>query len=1542
MSQPSRPQAHGPAQRRRRVLKFEAVQPLEERCLLAPVLSISPRLAAFTANATNPTGVVAGGVVVTLGQPDAGFLTASPITSVTQLTPLTSFGGDIVRIRSGPGGDFGKGIYAISRGAGANGLASDDPRLAGSPARTITSAANRPGVIYRVDPATGKSSVFFDLNTVVSQLDPTASPGNNAGNATGLVNWYDITFDPEGYFDGRPSMFVASVDRSNPVKNAIYRIAPDGTFMGIFADFTAGSSALKFNVNPSAILVPPPEDQSFLRGLLAGGGVGSTTGTLSALYFDSNAYKPGQVLSSDTILPTGVSQTNLSLGPITGLTAANPDYISRIYSTFTDFGTPGSGGIPAIPGFSGVQGINGELLIGSGTTDPNGFLTATSASLLTNLTTTDSTVTDRVGAVSSDFRQFEDTAFDQYGYFAQGVNATATTTGGTGGGAAGTTGSVGGTGAGGGSGSGVGQSLGAGVPGIVVQNSTVTAITIPPANAGNLFVADLGTGLSVPVTPAATATDGTTITPAPGTVRFPVLGPELVQTTTNPDGSVDQSLIQTGPGLGGRVVRITADGTVRNFADNFNTITGTDSNGFALSSLSISFSADGTTLYVADDDAIWQFKTVASLAGSTSGSIVGLNDLRSLGVPYEGQDSAVAIVDTGVDANSSPFRGRVARGTNLITNGSGALDTAVIGNGTTTTGGGGTGGGTGGGGTTGNNSAPLPTADGHGTPVAGIVAQFVPQATIVPVNLFAPFLAVSVTAGGNGGGGGGGGIGGGGGGGTGTTATSGNSNTLTTSQAVYQAFGYLSSNPFVNDPIRPGKVDRVIAAVLGFGTTETFNSEGVAFKRYPQIVASFKNQLKKLRSLGIAPITAAGQFGAPFGSGGGGGNNGGNNGGGGNGGATTLAARNNAANANVGDVQGMSLPAILNEVISVTGTYPFAYTGLPNTPPTNPPIGVLPFPPQPVLLPTIGSLGNATGGNNNGGTGGNAATGSLLQTLTAGDFAIYSDRILASVNRSVVTDYAAPALDVPTFSRFVTNAATAATGGGGTTGGTGGGGTGTGFGTTFTGTPGNNFNFNTDQFGGTSASAAIVAGAYSVVSSALNYWATMGRTGVTTDAYLTQPVGARVLNYGPHAFKDLTAYNNPDGINSILQWTAVPAADRNDGLSAAAPFNAIGSPNFRNYSRISVSNAIAAIEGEIALQWLISHDQLKNIDANHNNIITATELQTFVDNAAKTGNAEAGAMARLLGGTARPPASQGLTGLTLAGEQPDQPDVLQRRFNFFDYAADGTLNGSVTIPQLTVLAHNLLPLPDSFVVVDRQRASANGYLVDPNAKRNFADLQHILPTYQFVSKSQVARFRNISPAKFHVDRGLVPGTTFPVYTLFSSGPARSKKGTTTPSPVPSNASNVVAANNSLSKPVTVAGGLTGRGTIAGTTVGSAAGVPIVVNSTTGQNSGATNSQAILDALTKLSSGGVNVTSTSAATTVTSTTPTRSVMVSPTTNLVPTVTASKTSPKSTVGVPPTTTTTSTDENQTVFPTTNVARPKVAKVTKSKNFFQKLFG
>ena len=45
-------------------------------------------------------------------------------------------------------------------------------------------------------------------------------------------------------------MFVSSVDRSDPNKNIIFEIAPNGTLMGVFVQMTDGLSSLKFNISP--------------------------------------------------------------------------------------------------------------------------------------------------------------------------------------------------------------------------------------------------------------------------------------------------------------------------------------------------------------------------------------------------------------------------------------------------------------------------------------------------------------------------------------------------------------------------------------------------------------------------------------------------------------------------------------------------------------------------------------------------------------------------------------------------------------------------------------------------------------------------------------------------------------------------------------------------------------------------------------------------------------------------------------------------------------------------------------------------------------------------------------------------------------------------------------------------------------------------------------------------------------------------------------------------------------------------------------------
>ena len=1426
MSQPSRPRANGPEQRRSKKIRLDAITPLEERQLLAPFVSVGFTTSVFLPPGTAIPGRNIGGQTLTSGAGTAlpsqtgasvaltTFPEAAAITSVSQFTPNTSFGGDIVRIRTGPGGDFGNALYAVSRGAGDN----------------LGLAVNRPGVIYRVDTATGKSSVFFDLNTVIPQLDPTqTSAANNAGDQTGLVNWYDMTFDREGIFDGKPSMFVSSVDSSNPTKNAIYRIAPDGTFLGAFTTFSDNSlNSARLTFNPSAILVPPVEQQTFLRGLLTGTGNGSFTGlgalagatgnggfgtatgsTFAALFFDATTFRPGTPLNSLT-LKNGVRQTGdgfnrlsgLALGPQTGLTAANSTYGSLIYSSFADFGTPAvtNGNdtlFPAQPGLSGVQGLNGEVLINQGF-DPNA---------LGNTVNNPTSNIDLYPVASTNFRRFQDIAFDQYGYFSQGLPLTTTAGTGTGGTTGGTTGT----------------------------GTSVLGTVGAPVYAGSLFVSDLSNGLAVSVTVPAPAPPITlpTGTPTPNPIILPVQGPGPVgiidvspitgqPTTVTFPGSPSSPLpvVSGSPYTGGRIVRIDQFGRVTNFAQGFATNNSVDSSSFNNSSLSITFSSDGTTLYASDDQGVWQFKTTASLAGSSSGSLVGLNDLRTLGVPYDGSNSAVAVVDTGVDAQNPAFRGRVAPGTSTtIPGGLGNDDFAAGLSGIGTTGGTGgtanTGGGT-------NTSTLGVTQNGHGTPVAGIIAQFVPQATLNPINVFQPFVVSQTTGGGV------------------TFAT----NQATTTDAVFSGLQYVANNPYVADPVRPGSTDRTITASLAFGTSQTFETEQTAYKQYPQVVISFKNQLDKLLKVGIAPIAAAGQFGAPVGA-----TSGLQN--------PAVGATNNAENTSVGDLNGMSLPAILNEVISVTGTYPFIYQTSNSSPPTDPAQTILGRTIGPVLVfgntvNSPGALGDSTTGGTtvNAGTTANTTGNSLGQLTAADGFGVgnagggggtggttatgslitFSDRLLGSANRNNTTDFAAPALDAPTFRRF--------------------------FGT--------NTNPNTFIEGGTSVSSAIVTGSYALVSSALDYWNQVRKLGTTASAYLNTPVGSHTLNYGLNKLYNLSTYNTPNGINSILAYTAVPAADLNDNLTLAGPPKLLGSTLPRSYARVDIGNAIAAIEGKVALDYLIKHKTFNIIDTNKNGLITAQEIQNFVDTANARGLAEAGAMARLLGGTARSAMTNSFTDV---GEQPDQPDVLQRRFNFFDYAAHGKLQGSISISQLKLLSRYILPTPDAYTITDRQRASVNGFLIAPQAQRNFKNLQHLQRGYLFVPKGAYKRYNGVSPAQFGVNSNIKgDGAYGPVYTLFTGKAGTSASSTTSASTSTNGSTTANLPNIPLTATTTL-------GSVGGSAADSTSYDPATAATTTTTTTAASSTSATATSATSTATVVANATNSTATAPVAGTTTT---------------------------------------------------------------------
>ncbi len=187
-------------------------------------------------------------------------------------------------------------------------------------------------------------------------------------------------------------------------------------------------------------------------------------------------------------------------------------------------------------------------------------------------------------------------------------------------------------------------------------------------------------------------------------------------------------------------------------------------------------------------------------------------------------------------------------------------------------------------------------------------------------------------------------------------------------------------------------------------------------------------------------------------------------------------------------------------------------------------------------------------------------------------------------------------------------------------------------------------------------SSAIVTGSYALLSSALNYWTGLAQSnGVTADDYLTGKVGVDSLNFGKHAFKNLSSWNTPDGINGILAWTAVPATDVNDINTVSTPYQLPNSTAYPSYARVSVSNAVAAIEGTEAINYLTQHHDWGYIDTNHDGLITAQELQTFTSDSASMGLPEAGAMAALLGGTATyGPVEAGINN-TVFNENPDQP-----------------------------------------------------------------------------------------------------------------------------------------------------------------------------------------------------------------------------------------------------------------------------------------------
>lgn len=256
---------------------------------------------------------------------------------------------------------------------------------------------------------------------------------------------------------------------------------------------------------------------------------------------------------------------------------------------------------------------------------------------------------------------------------------------------------------------------------------------------------------------------------------------------------------------------------------------------------SISFSHDGEIMFVSDRDGVWGFYA-NTLAHTPAGTMIGLNDIRELHAPYTGDGLAAAVIDSGVDGAHLGFQGTVSAGFSPSIPGPANFDFT-----------------------------------GHGTSVAGIIHQIVPDAVIEPINLLY-----------------------------------GLTNSFFLNNSLYKAATYLKDHSTVDDP-RTAAFDPVpiVAANMSIGIRsgpeENLVSDAWAVHEAPSVAIPLKATFAQYPSLnggmGIVPVASAGNSGELM-----------------------------------NGVTGADIPGILNEVVQVAAAYPYN-ASLDQGLPTGPPIG---------------------------------------------------------------------------------------------------------------------------------------------------------------------------------------------------------------------------------------------------------------------------------------------------------------------------------------------------------------------------------------------------------------------------------------------------------------------------------------------------------------------------------------------------------------------------------------------------------------------------
>ena len=324
MSHPSRPRVRGPARRPRRHLRIERSAPRRSPPA-RPVIATGHRDRPSPRPGTRPTGSSAPQpsipAVACRGLHRPGPITVSRSWPTRRPSAATSSGS-----RPGRAATSARGSTP-SRAAAA----------------TTSTAINRPGVIYRVDPATGQASVFFDLNTVISQLEPGTMPPTRSWPRPAWSTGTTSRSTPRATSTAGPRCSSARPTPPTRTRTPSTGSAPTGRSSA--PSSSSARDAAEPHRHPHARPRPAGRAADFLRGLLP-----------------ATAPGPRRVASSSTprVLGRGTrSPRDPAAGGVTpGLTSGasvgptalgNSTTVARIFSAFTDFGTSPRAAGRAVP-----------------------------------------------------------------------------------------------------------------------------------------------------------------------------------------------------------------------------------------------------------------------------------------------------------------------------------------------------------------------------------------------------------------------------------------------------------------------------------------------------------------------------------------------------------------------------------------------------------------------------------------------------------------------------------------------------------------------------------------------------------------------------------------------------------------------------------------------------------------------------------------------------------------------------------------------------------------------------------------------------------------------------------------------------------------------------------------------------------------------------------------------------------------------------------------------------------------------------------------